>query len=379
MSKKIKYGMVGGGPDAFIGAAHRRSINLDGNAEIVAGCFSRTLEKSIALGEKLGISIERCYENYMEMAKKESARKDGIDFVVVVTPNNTHYEICKAFLEAGIHVSCDKPVTVNVGQAIELEQLAAAKHLLFMVTYTYMGYVMAKHAREMIKRGEIGTIRTVMAEYPQGWLADENNNGGKQGAWRCDPAQSGSTNALGDIGIHIENTVSSITGLKIKKVLAKMEIVVRGRILDDNDFVLVEYESGASGMYWSSQFAIGCDNGLKVRVFGSTGTIEWFQETPESIKIFKIDGSINIVHRGYPSVAPSAAQYMRLPSGHTEGWFEAMGNLYDSYIRCIETKKAGNFSEDMIDYPTIASGIEGLHYVDACLKSSQNGNVWTDI
>ena len=379
MSEVIKYGMVGGGPDAFIGEAHRRSIRLDGKAELVAGCFSRTIEKTKNLGEELGISADRCYENYIEMARKEAERPDGIDFVVVVTPNKTHFEICRAFLEVGINISCDKPVTVNLQQALELERLAKEKDLLFMVTYTYMGYVSAKHVREIIRKGEIGVIRTVMAEYPQGWLADENNGGGKQGAWRCDPAQSGNTNALGDIGTHIENIVSSMTGLAITRVLAKMETVVCGRVLDDNDFVLVEYENGASGMYWCSQLAIGCDNSLKVRIFGSKGTVEWFQETPDTIKIFKMDGSANTIQRGYSSIEPAAAKYTRLPSGHSEGWFAALGNLYCSFISCIEAKKKGGFADDMIDFPTIAAGIDGIRYIEACLKSSRNGNIWTDI
>jgi len=184
---------------------------------------------------------------------------------------------------------------------------------------------------------------------------------------------------LGDIGTHIENTVSSMTGLKIKKVLAKMDIVVPGRILDDNDFVMVEYENGASGMYWASQIAIGHDNSLRVRIFGSKGTIEWFQETPEKVKIIKEDGTINEIHRGYSSIAPKAAKYTRIPSGHTEGWLEAMSNLYSSFIDCIQAKIKGCFTDDMIDYPTINDGTEGIKFIEACLKSSKQGNVWVDM
>ena len=377
--RKLNYGMVGGGPGSFIGDAHRHSINLDGMATLVAGCFSRSMEKTLETGRALGIAEDRCYANYEEMAKAEAARPDGIDFVVVVTPNYAHYGACKAFLEAGINVSCDKPLCVNSEQAYELEKLAKEKDLLFLVTYTYMGHVTAKHAREIIKRGDIGKIRTVAAEYPQGWLAYEGDWGGKQGEWRCDPSMSGNTNCLGDLGTHVENAVATMTGLKIKRVLAKMDVVVPGRTLDDNDFVMVEYEGGATGIYWTSQVAIGHDNSLRVRIYGDGGSIQWFQEEPEKITVIKKDGSLTEHHRGYGSIAPGAAKYGRIPSGHPEGWFEAMGNLYRSFIECIHAKEDGSFTEDMIDFPTVHDGVEGIEFVEACLKSAKNGNVWVEL
>ena len=377
--KKLTYGMVGGGPGSFIGDAHRRSINLDGQAELVAGCFSRSMEKTLETGKALGIAEDRCYVNYEEMAKAEAAREDGIDFVVVVTPNYAHYGACKAFLEAGIHVSCDKPLAVSVEQAEELEKIAKEKDLLFLVTYTYMGHVTAKHAKEIIKAGEIGKIRCVAAEYPQGWLAYEGEWGGKQGEWRCDPAMSGNTNCLGDLGTHVENAVATMTGLKIKRVLAKMDVIVPGRTLDDNDFVMVEYEGGATGMYWSSQVCIGHDNSLRVRIYGENGSIQWFQEEPEKITVIKRDGSLTEHHRGYGSIAPGAAKYGRLPSGHPEGWLEAMANLYRSFMECINAKADGTFTPDMIDYPTVSDGVEGIKFVEACIKSSKEGNVWVEL
>ena len=377
--KKITYGMVGGGPGAFIGDAHRKAICLDSSAELVAGCFSRTPEKCKAQGETLGIAADRCYANYNEMAESEAAREDGIDFVVVVTPNNTHYEICKAFLEAGINVSCDKPLTTTAAEAEELQKIADEKGLLFMVTYTYTGHVTMKYMRDLIKEGRIGTVRTVMAEYPQGWLYDENNSGGKQGEWRCDPAQSGRVNCLGDLGTHVENAVATITGLKVKRVLAKMDVVVPGRKLDDNDQILVEYEGGATGVNWTSQFAIGCDNSLRVRIYGSKGTLLWYQEEPEEVIYIGEDGIRQSIKRGYGSITPDAAKYGRLPSGHTEGWLEAMGNLYRSYTECVGAKKDGSFKKEMIDYPTIEEGVAGLKYVEACLESNDKGNVWIEI
>ena len=218
-----------------------------------------------------------------------------------------------------------------------------------------------------------------MAEYPQGWLYNENDWGGKQGEWRCDPAQSGRVNCLGDLGTHVENAVATVTGLKIKRVLAKMDVVVPGRKLDDNDQILVEYEGGATGINWTSQFAIGCDNSLRLRIYGSKGTLLWFQETPEEVTLIREDGIARTIKRGYGAVTPDAAKYGRLPSGHTEGWLEAMGNLYDSFGACVLAKKEDRFTPDLIDYPTIEEGVAGLKYVEACLKSSENGNVWVEL
>lgn len=376
---KLRYGMVGGGPGAFIGEAHRKAISLDGTAELAAGCFSRNPEKTAEQGAVLGIAPDRCYKNYGEMAAAEAAREDGIDFVVVVTPNNTHYEISKAFLEAGIHVACDKPLVTTSAEAEELKKIADEKGLLFMVTYTYTGHVTMKFMRDLVARGEIGTVRTVMAEYPQGWLYNENDWGGKQGEWRCDPAQSGKVNCLGDLGTHVENAVAMVTGLKIKRVLAKMDVVVPGRKLDDNDQVLVEYEGGATGVNWTSQFAIGCDNSLRLRIYGSKGSLLWFQESPEEVTLIHEDGIPQIIKRGYGAVTPNAARYGRLPSGHTEGWLEAMGNLYDSFGACVQAKKDGSFASEMIDYPTIEEGIAGLKYVEACLESNEKGNIWVTL
>ncbi len=378
MSKVLNYGMVGGALDAFIGDAHRRSINIDGKARLVAGCFSRNYDKTVEAGEELNVPADRLYHDYSEMAEKEAGREDKIDFVVIVTPNYAHYGACKTFLEAGIAVSCDKPLCVTVEQAKELETLAKEKDLLFLVTYTYSGHVTAKSIRETIKAGVIGEVRTVAGEYIQGWLAGEEVAGNKQAEWRTNPDLSGNTNCLGDIGTHIENTVYQMTGLKIKKVLAKMEKIVPNRKLDDNSTVMVELENGASGCYWSSQIAIGHDNGLKVRIYGSKGSILWFQENPEVYQIYKEDGSVLEIHRGHGAIMPAAAKYQRLPSGHTEGWLEAMGNLYRSFIDCIIAQQEGSFTQDMIDYPTVADGVDGVMYIDACLRSHEAGNVGVD-
>ncbi len=373
---KLRYGMVGGGPGSFIGDAHRKAINIDALAELTAGCFSRDPEKCRETGSALGVDRERCYGDYARMASQEAAREDGIQFVVVVTPNVSHYPICKAFLEAGIHVACDKPLCLEVEQAEELAALAKEKGLLFMVTYTYMGHVTAKHIRQYIASGKLGKIRTVMAEYPQGWLAYEGEWGGKQGAWRCDPKQSGGVNCLGDLGTHVENAVATLTGLKIESVLAKMDVVVPGRVLDDNDVVMVKYEGGATGVYWTSQFAIGHDNDLRVRIYGENGSILWSQENCEKVTVIEKDGTVIERHRGNGGIEEGAAAYGRLPSGHTEGWLEAMGNLYRNFISCICAKGDSTFREDMVDFPTVEAGLEGVRFVHACLRSNREGNVW---
>ena len=375
----LRYGMVGGGQGAFIGDSHRKSINLDGQAILTAGCFSRDHENTLTTGKQLGLDPERCYATYQEMAEKEAAREDGIDYVCIVTPNDSHFPISKAFLEAGINVVCDKPLCLTTEEADELVALTKEKDLLYMVTYTYIGHVTAKQARQLIRNGEIGKIRTIMAEYPQAWLAYEGEWGGKQGAWRTDPKHSGGTNCLGDLGTHIENTVGAMTGLKMKRVLAKMEIQVPGRVLDDNDFVMVEYEGGASAVFWTSQIAIGGDNPLRIRIYGEDGSILWFQEDPDKLTLVKRDGTIIEQHRGYSSILPEAGKYGRLPSGHVEGWFEAMANIYKSYHECLLAKKAGAFTPDMIDYPTVEEGAEGIRFIKACIESHKNGNVWTDV
>jgi predicted dehydrogenase len=232
--------------------------------------------------------------------------------------------------------------------------------------------------KEIIAAGEIGEIRTVMGEYPQGWLAFEDVQGNKQGEWRTDPAQSGKTNALGDIGTHIENTVFRMTGLKIKRLLARMDKVVPGRTLDDNSTVMLEYENGSTGVYWASQIAIGHDNGLRIRIYGSKGSISWFQEQPEIFHMAKQDGSLMEIHRGHSTIRQIAAKYTRLPSGHTEGWFEAMGNFYSNYIECLLAQRNDTFTGKMIEYPTLVDGVDGVRFIEACLKSSENGSIWVD-
>jgi len=298
-ARKLRYGMVGGGKGAFIGDVHRKAIAMDGLAELVAGSFSQSFDNTIETGTNLGLARERLYATYAEMAQKEASRPDCIDFVSIVTPNALHYPVAKAFLEAGINVVCDKPLTFEESEARELEALARKKNLLFCVTYTYTGYPAVKQAREMVQHGDIGEIRFVNAEYPQEWLATAaEREGSKQASWRTNPALSGKSNCVGDIGSHVENLVSYITGLKIKSLCARLDTFVSGRVLDDNASIMVEYEGGAKGLYWASQITIGYDNALRVRIFGTKGTIQWSQENPNYLTVSKLGEPTQVLSRG---------------------------------------------------------------------------------
>jgi predicted dehydrogenase len=380
VSGKLRYGMVGGGQGAFIGDVHRKSIALDGLAEIAAGCFSRSPENTLATGKALGIPQERLYKTFEEMAEQESKRPDKIDFVVIVTPNNTHYPAAKAFLTRGIHVVCDKPLTWEMAEAQELVELAKKNKLLFGVTYSYTGYPAVKHVREMICRGEIGDIRFVNAEYPQEWLAVPVEKGdNKQAKWRTDPKISGKSNCVGDIGSHAENMVSYMTGLRIKSICARLDKFVEGRVLDDNATIMVEYQGGAKGVYWSSQIAVGYDNALRVRIFGSKGTIQWFQELPNYIEVFKLGQPNEVLSRGKDSFYPHAQSYSRVPSGHPEGYFEALGNIYKTYSAALVKLKAGEtLGEADLDFPNVEMGLDGVKFIGKCVESSQKGAVWVD-
>jgi predicted dehydrogenase len=372
--------MVGGGQGAFIGDVHRKSINLDGLAELVAGCFSRSPENTLATGRALGLAPDRLYKTFEEMAGEEAKRSDKIDFVVIVTPNISHYAAAKAFLERGIHVVCDKPLTFEVEEARELADLAKKNRLLFAVTYTYTGYPAVKNARELIRRGEIGDIRFVNAEYPQEWLATPAEKGdNKQASWRVDPKIAGKSCCVGDIGSHIENMISYVTGLRIKALSARLDSFVEGRVLDDNATVMLEYEGGAKGVYWASQVAVGYDNALKFRIFGSKGTIQWSQETPNYLEVLPLGKPNQVLSRGKDSFYPHAQSYSRIPSGHPEGYFEALGNIYRTYIGALLKLKDGKQpGEADLDFPDAEMGVSGVRFIGKCVESSQKGGTWVN-
>ncbi|MBD3304942.1 gfo/Idh/MocA family oxidoreductase [candidate division KSB3 bacterium] len=380
-SDTLRYGMVGGGQGAFIGDVHRKAIGFDAKAEIVAGCFSRDQENTRQTGAALHIDPERLYASFQEMAEAEGQRADTIDFVSIVTPNNTHFPIAKAFLEQGIHVVCDKPLTLEVAEAEELRRLANEHDLLFCVTYTYTGYPMVKHAREMIQRGDIGEIRFVKAEYPQEWLATPlEHTGHRQASWRTDPTQTGKANSVGDIGSHVENMISYLTGLKIISLCARLDSFVEGRTLDDNASILVAYDTGAKGLYWVSQIAVGHDNDLTVGIYGTKGAIEWSQEDPNYLHVAYLGKPQETLSRGRDELYPHATGYSRVPGGHPEGYFEAFANIYSTFASALLKKKAGGPLTDAdLDFPSVEDGLSGVKFITACVESSQQGAVWLEV
>lgn len=377
---KLRYGMVGGGEGAFIGDVHRKAIALDGMAELVAGCFSRDFEKTRKTGKGLGLEDDRLYGSYFEMAQKESERKDGINFAVIVTPNNSHYEISKAFLECGIDVVCDKPLTTKTEEAKGLSLLAVKKHLLFCVTYAYTGYPIIKHARELILKGELGEIRFINAEYAQDWLSTPlEKHGNRQALWRTDPAYSGKSNCVGDIGSHIENMVSYVSGLKIKRISARLDVFGKERTLDDNATIMVDFNNDAKGVFWCSQIAIGHGNDLRIRIYGTRGSIEWHQEEPNRLLLSHVGKPTEIINRGRDEMYPPAQSCSRIPAGHPEGYFEAFANIYSAFISALREKKSGtDIDESQLDFPSVHDGIRGVEFIEKCVESSMKDAAWIE-
>jgi len=372
----LTYGMVGGGPGAFIGDVHRRAIALDGSALLAAGCFSRTHEGTLATGRALGLDPARLYRSFDDMAAAEAARDGGIDFAVIVTPNGSHHAAAKAFLSRGVHVVCDKPLTLTVEEGEELAALAKERDLLFCVTYTYTGYPAVKQARELIRAGELGELRFVNAEYAQEWLATplERDGKQKQASWRADPRETGVSLCVGDIGTHVENLVRTVTGLRIQSLRARLDTLVPGRTLDDNATILVDYEGGARGVYWTSQVAVGRDNALRLRVFGSRGALEWAQEDPDHLRISRLGRPTEVLSRGRDPFLAAAQRYSRVPAGHPEGYFEAFANVYRAFTAALARKRAGAalLPEDL-DFPGVEDGVSGVRFVHRCVESSRRG------
>ena len=382
---KLKMGMVGGGPGAFIGEVHRKAAQLDGSAEIAAGAFSRSAEASAAQGRALGIAPGRAYGSWKEMVSAESALPKGerIDFVSICTTNDSHHAIAKAFMEAGFHVMCEKPVTMDVAEAEDLAAVAKKTKRVFGLMHTYTGYPMAKLARDMVKAGDLGRIRKVVVQYPQGWLYKTADAGNKQAAWRTDPKRSGRAGCMGDIGVHAANLAEFVTGLKITEVLADLTTFVKGRRLDDDGNVLFHMEKGAKGVLTASQIAHGEENDLHIWVYGEKKALAWYQENPNYLRVFDQDAPEQVWKRANAYVAaksPSAARCTRTPTGHPEAFIEAMANHYRNFcdtVRAVDAKRRPTALE--LDFPTIADGVRGMKFIDAVCDSSEQGNVWKKI
>lgn len=380
--ERLRYGMVGGAKGAFIGEVHRKAIAAEENADLVAACFSQNKEKNKTTGHFYRISEERIYADYKEMATQEAKREDKIDFVCIVTPNVTHYEIAKAFLEAGIHVMCEKPLCFNIEQAEELKDLAESKDLFFGVMYSYSGNAMVKLARKLVSDGEIGDIINVNAEYLQEWLIDEIGGGDqsttKLSVWRTDPTVAGRSNCIGDIGTHIENTVFYITGLHPRRVSCILDRF--GMDLEINANMLVEFEGQVHGVFSCSQVCAGHQNGLVVRIFGTKGAIEWVQEDSNYLTVAKKGEPVQTYHRGSGYVKGRAAEVNHIPSGHPEGLLFAFANVYHSYLNTLlKTINHEPLESKDLDFPTVADGIEGVRFICASISSGENDAQWTKL
>lgn len=372
----IRLGMVGGGKDAFIGAVHRIAARIDGEFQLVAGALSSTPQRALESGRALGLDDKRIYGSFRDMASREARRKDGIEAVAIVTPNHMHFPIAREFLKRGIHVICDKPLTSTLADAKKLARLASESDALFVLTHNYTGYPMVRQAREMIANGDLGAIRVVQAEYAQDWLTEAaEETGSKQAAWRTDPAQSGAGGSIGDIGTHAYNLLSFVTGLKTEELAAELHRFVPGRRVDDNAHILLRFSGGASGMLWSSQVAPGCENGLKLRVFGDKGGIEWCQEEPNKLWFTPLSEPKRLITRNGAGAGVAAARVSRIPPGHPEGYLEGFANIYAEAARAIRATQAGEAVPADVVYPTVEDGVEGLKFIDACVRSSaKNGS-----
>jgi len=378
---KLRYGMIGGGQGAFIGDVHRKSIAMDGKAEIVCGAFSQSYDNTLATGESLGLPRERLYRTFEDMIRAEAKRADRPEFISIVTPNNSHYPAAKLALEHGFAVVCEKPLATSSRGAADLARLVRDKDIPFCVTYAYSGYPMVKHIRDIIAQGELGEIRFVNGEYPQEWLATKlEETGQKQAAWRTDPALAGISNCVGDIGSHIEFMAGHMTGLRIESLCARLDRFGLGRPLDDNATVMVNYKGGARGVYWSSQVAPGHDNALRLRIYGTKGAVEWFQETPNTARVSFLDRPAGIISRGRDPMSPRAQSLSRLPSGHPEGYFEGFANIYSTFITALAKKLQGEpLTADDLDFPGVDEGVQGVRYIEKCVESSARGSVWVDM
>ena len=385
MKRKLRMGMIGGGKDAFIGAIHRLAFNMDGKVEMVCGALSVRPEVAKESGEELFLSPERTYLSYEEMLEKESQlpADKRIDFVTIVTPNFAHFAPAKMALEKGFHVVIEKPITFNLAEAVELKKLVDQTGLLLCLTHTYSGYPMVKQAKQMVKDGVIGNVRKVWVEYPQGWLSKlSEREGNAQAAWRTDPSKSGKAGSMGDIGTHAAHLAEYITGLKITKLCADLNIMVPGRLLDDDGNVLLKFENGAAGVLMASQVAAGEENALKIRVYGEKGGLEWAQMEPNTLIVKWLDAPTQILRAGAnygDRLSSYATHNCRTPGGHPEGYLEAFANIYRNFALTLSAKIEGTTpSKEALDFPGVEDGIRGMTFIDAVVASGQSEEKWTD-
>ncbi len=380
-NRRLRLGMVGGGPGGFIGAIHRIAARMDDRFELVAAALSSDAERSRSAAIDLHIAPDRAYGSFAEMASAEGKRSDRIDAVSIVTPNHLHYPAAKAFLQAGIHVICDKPLTTTLEDAHDLAKMVRQTGLLFAVTHNYTGHPMVRQARQMVADGELGPIRVVQVEYAQDWLSTPlEKTGQKQALWRTDPAQSGPGGSLGDIGTHAFNLASFVTGLNCKELAAELTTFVPGRRVDDNVQIMLRFAEGARGQLWASQVAAGNRNNLRLRVFGEKAGLEWKQEDPDYLLLGELGKAPRLIYRGGPAATAVAAHASRVPSGHTEGYLEAFAQLYADMAEQISARIDGRPADPAsLLVPTIDDGVAGMRFVSAVIESSRRNAAWTSL
>ncbi len=373
----VRLGMVGGGKDAFIGGVHRMAARLDGKYQLVAGALSSTPEKAQESGQALGLDDDRIYNDYKAMAIREARLKNGIEAVAIVTPNHVHYAAAREFLKRGIHVICDKPLTSTLGDAKKLVKAAESADALFILTHNYTGYPLMRQAREMIANGDLGKIRLVQVEYVQDWMTEVVEN--KQAEWRVDPSKSGLGGATGDIGTHAFNLANFVSGLSVESLSADLQSFVPGRQVDDNAHVMLRYEGGARGTLWCSQVAPGNENGLRLRIYGDKGGLEWGQENPNQLWHTPFGEPKRLLTRAGAGSTDNANRMTRIPPGHPEGYLEGFANIYTEAAAAIVAKRKGEAVPAEVVYPTVQDGLSGVQFIDACVRSSKRDSAWVSL
>jgi len=378
LGRRLRLGMVGGGQGAFIGAVHRIAARLDDRYELVAGALSSKPDVAAASAAELFIDSDRSYASFEDMAKQEAAREDGIDVCAIVTPNHLHFPAAMAMLDAGIHVICDKPLCMTVDEAEKIAAKVKETGLLFALTHNYTAYPMVREARQMVADGKLGNIRLVQVEYPQGWMATKvEDTDNKQANWRADPAKAGMGGALGDIGTHAHNLANFVSGMTPSELCADVDAIVEGRKLDDNVQILLRYENGARGMLWASQVAVGHENGLRLRIYGDKGGLEWAQEHPNHMHFRPLDGRPELLTRGGAGIGAEGLHGVRVPPGHPEGYLEGFANLYTDFAdQLVAHLTNGKADAAAMLVPGVKEGLEGMKFVEAVVRSGRDGAVW---
>lgn len=379
MKRKIRMGMIGGGEGSFIGAVHRIAANLDGQIQLVCGCFSSNPANSKATGQSLFLPDSRIYPTYQEMIEKESLLPEGerMDFVSIVTPNHVHFDPAMMALDHGFHVALDKPATCTLDEAKLLRQKVKETGRLFLLTHTYTGYPMVKEARLRVQRGDLGAIRRIYVEYPQGWLYDDCAGTNKQASWRVDPSRSGKAGCMGDIGTHAFNLAEYITGLEAEEICAELNTFVPGRLLDDDGAAMIRYKGGARGMLTATQIAAGVENDLNIRIFGEKGGLEWHQEEPNTMIMRWPDRPAEIVRTSNGYMSPLAAHNSRTPGGHPEGYLEAFANLYRNFALALQAILSGKEPKaEWLDFPSMEEGVRGMQFIETMVASDSDTEKW---